>query len=341
MGGGAVPAFALNQHLAGGRPCDLDGTRDGLRILPPIEGRPEDGFAQGNGHALFQQLPLLESAGAQNVIVMSADHLYQLDLRPVLAQHQERRSDLTVVTTEIDEDASRYGVVRTGKGGAVTHYDYKPEQPASQKVATEIFVFSVAALRATLDSLLEGVDRSDTEAVGEALGDYGQTIIPSLVKQHTVHEYLLEGYWKDIGTIDAYYRAHMDLLEGKGLNLDAPGWAIIPHPDPYAPAYLALSAQVNGSMVAHGARVHGQVDSSVVGPGVTVEAGARVERSILMGNTVVPAGAHLQSVIVDVGVSVPAEKVGQTKPGPGNITVLASKPTGQGDGHGDETVAMA
>lgn len=91
-----------------------------------------------------------------------------------------------------------------------------------------------------------------------------------------MHEYLLKGYWKDIGTIDAYYRAHMDLLEGKGLDLDAPGWAILPHPDPYAPAYLAPSSQVTGSMVAHGARVHGQVEASIVGPGVTVEAGARV-----------------------------------------------------------------
>lgn len=163
--------FTLNQHLAGGRPWDLDGTRDGLRILPPIEGRPEDGFAQGNGHALFQQLPLLESAGAQNVIVMSTDHLYQLNPRPVLAQHVERGSDLTVVTTQIDEDASCYGVVRTGRDGAVKDYDYKPDQPASQKVATEIFVFPVKALRATMEKLLDGVNRSDTEAVGEALGD--------------------------------------------------------------------------------------------------------------------------------------------------------------------------
>lgn len=333
--------FTLNQHLAGGRPWDLDGTRDGLRILAPIEGRPEDGFAAGNGHALFQQLPLLESVGAHNVIVMSADHLYQLDVREVLAQHRELGSDLTVVTTEIDEDASRYGVVRTGTGKKVTRYDYKPDQPASQKVATEIFVFRVAALRRTLDALLEGVDRSDTEAVGEVLGDYGETIIPHMVADSVVHEFVYEGYWRDVGTIDAYYRAHMDLLEGKGLELDAPGWAILPHSDPYAPAYLAPSSQVTGSMVAHGARVHGQVETSVIGPGVTLEAGARVERSILMGDTVVPAGAHLQSVIVDVGASVPAEAVGQTKPGPGNITVIASTASGRGHRHDGEAVAGA
>lgn len=156
-----------------------------------------------------------------------------------------------------------------------------------------------------------------------------------------MHEYLLKGYWKDIGTIDAYYRAHMDLLEGKGLDLDAPGRAILPHPDPYAPAYLAPSSQVTGSMVAHGARVHGQVEASIVGPGVTVEAGARVERSILMGDAVIPAGAHLRSVIVDVGASVPAQELGQTKPGPGNITVIASTASGQGHRHDGEAVTDA
>lgn len=332
--------FTLNQHLAGGRPWDLDGTRDGLRILPPVEGHAVDGFASGNGHALYQQVPLLESVGAKNVIVMSADHLYRLDLRSVLSQHVELGSDLTIVTTEIDEDVSRYGVVRTDSQ-KVTAYDYKPNNPASQKVATEIFIFSVAALRDSLDNLLKGVDRADTEAVGETLGDYGETLIPHLVQHGTVHEFLMEGYWKDVGTVDAYYRAHMDLLEGKGLQLDAPGWAIIPHPDPYAPAYISPTAQVQGSLVAHGARVHGRVEHSAIGPGVTVEAGAVVERSVIMGDALIPAGAHLRAVIVDVGARVPAEQIGQIKPGPGNITVLAHQGSGKRHRFDGEAIAPA
>jgi glucose-1-phosphate adenylyltransferase len=136
----------LNRHLAGGRPWDLDGTRSGLRILPPGEGDTEDGFAEGNGHALFQQLEAVEEFGADTLVVLSADHLYQLDLRPVLAQHAELGSDLTVVTTEIAENPSRYGVVTT-RGGRVTTYDYKPDDPDGHVVATEVFVFDVAALR--------------------------------------------------------------------------------------------------------------------------------------------------------------------------------------------------
>lgn len=162
----------LNRHLAGGRPWDLDGTRHGLRLLPPGEGDAEDGFSEGNGHALFQQLEAVEEYGAQTLIVLSADHLYQLDLRPVLDQHAELGSDLTIITTEILEDASRYGVV-TAKNKEVTGYDYKPDSPAGQVVATEVFVVDVAALRrACRDLLPAGSD-------GFELGDYGETWAPS------------------------------------------------------------------------------------------------------------------------------------------------------------------
>lgn len=110
--------FTLNQHLAGGRPWDLDGTRHGLRLLPPAEGRTEEGFAAGNGHALFQQIPLLEAFGAETVVVLSADQLYQFDLRPALEQHWAASAELTLVTTQTDEDPSRFGVVQVDAQGA-------------------------------------------------------------------------------------------------------------------------------------------------------------------------------------------------------------------------------
>ncbi|HEY4614803.1 MAG TPA: sugar phosphate nucleotidyltransferase, partial [Citricoccus sp.] len=202
--------FTLNQHLAGGRPWDLDGTRHGLRILPPAEGRTEEGFAAGNGHALFQQLPVLEAFGAETVVVLSADHLYQLDLEPALEQHRARGADLTMITTETDEDPSRFGVVTVDDDGTVTDYAYKPEDPSGPLVAAEIFLFDVGALGRALRHLTAQQD--DPEGI--SLGDYGETILPHLVEQGRVQEYRLEGYWRDVGTIDAYFKAHMELLDG-------------------------------------------------------------------------------------------------------------------------------
>lgn len=311
--------FALNQHLAGGRPWDLDGTRHGLRILPPGQGSAGAGFAEGNGQALYQQLPLLQSFGADAVLVTSADHLYQMDFAPVLEQHRRLGSDLTVVTTELDQDVSRYGVVRTDADHRVTEYRYKPEDPVGHLVATEVFVFDVAALARAAQAL-----RTSEDDHGSSLGDYGETIVPWLVEHADVHDYRLEGYWRDLGTIDAYFRAHMDLLEGTGLDLDRPDWPIVPHPGMQSPARFGPRAAVSGSMVSPGARVNGAVESSVIGPGVLVEEGATVRRSVLLGEAVVPAGAVLESVVADVGARIPRGRTGRTKPGPGNITVLES-----------------
>lgn len=316
--------FTLNKHLAGGRPWDLDGTRHGLQILPPAEGRDEDGFAQGNGHALYQQIPLLQSFGADTVIVLSADHLYQMDLRPALEQHARLGSDLTVITTETDEDPSRFGVVQVDDDGAVTDYDYKPEKPQSNLVATEIFIFKVSELNRAADHLVEELEdyKDHDEPEGASLGDYGETILPYFVKNKKVHEYRYEGYWRDIGTIDAYFKAHMELLEGKGVDLDRPGWALLTHPEPLGPARFYRGAEVSDLMVAHGTHIHGEVSESIIGPGVTVEPGAKVSRSILLGDADVPAGAVLESVIADVAAEIPTGATGQTKPGPGNITVM-------------------
>ncbi|XNZ00351.1 glucose-1-phosphate adenylyltransferase family protein [Micrococcus luteus] len=327
--------FTLNQHLAMGRPWDLDGTRHGLRLLPPAEGRDEEGFASGNGHALHQQIAAVKAFGAHTVALLSADHLFQIDLRPALAAHHERGSELTVITTQTDEDPSRFGVVQVDADAKVIEYLYKPHHPKGNLVATEAFLMDVDALAEVLDELMAEARRKEAtaEAAGEdpehqdgpegsALGDYGESIVPALVARGKTHEWRHEGYWRDIGTLDAYYKAHMELLAGTGFDLDHPGWPLLTNHRPVPPARIHRGATVSGSMVCSGAVVHGEVSESVLGPGVVVEAGATVHRSVLLGDTVVPAGAHLDAVIADVGAHVPTGRTGQTKPGPGNITVL-------------------
>lgn len=210
----------LNRHLAGGRPWDLDGTREGLRVLPPRQGGEGDGFTAGNGQAIYQNLQDLEAVGARDVVVVSADHLYQLDFDPVLQQHAELGSDVTVVTTEVQEDPSRYGVVQLD-GDRVVEYAYKPSDPTGSRVATEAFVFTVAALREACDALVgPGSD-------GEELADYGDTILPHMVAHGRVHSFDLRGYWRDLGTIDAYFQAHMELIDGRGIDLFDPAWPLM------------------------------------------------------------------------------------------------------------------
>ena len=308
----------LNRYLAGGRPWDLDGTLAGLRVLPPGEGDTEGGFSEGNGHALYQHLDEVEAVGAETLVVMSADHLCQLDLRAVVAQHERLGSDVTVVTTEIAEDPSRYGVIQTD-GDRVTEYTYKPESPKGRVIATEVFVFRVPALRAACDALVG--DRSD----GAELGDYGETILPYMVENATVHAYRSGGYWRDVGTVDAYFQAHMELIDGTGFNLYDPDWPILSNLSTSTPARIRPEAKVHNSLICPGADVAGEVTHSLIGPGVRVERGATVNRCVLTADVVVPSGAHLESVIADTGAQVGAGRTGATKPGPGNITVLTAE----------------
>ncbi|STC69543.1 ADP-glucose pyrophosphorylase [Corynebacterium pilosum] len=229
----------LNSYLSSGRPWDLDGTRSGLRIAPPVEGRDQDdseGFSEGNGHVLFQQLEALEESGANTVIVTSADHLYSLDFRAVLEQHHSTNSDLTIVTTAIEEHPGRYGVVEADDAGRVTSYVYKPEDPAGQIVATEVFIFEVEALAATIRRLLKELDSPSD------LGDYGETIIPAMVRDGIVNEYRMGGYWRDLGTIDAYFQAHMDIIDG-AVALDDPDWPVITNTTHFPPPMCPLRRQ--------------------------------------------------------------------------------------------------
>ncbi|MFB0834969.1 glucose-1-phosphate adenylyltransferase family protein [Arthrobacter halodurans] len=316
--------FTLNQHLAGGRPWDLDGTRHGLRILPPAEGGARDGFAEGNAHALYQQAPLIRESGAGIVVVLSADHLCTFDLRDAIDTHRDSGAELTIVTTEVEEDPSRYSVVQT-EAGRVTGFDYKPASPRGNLVATEIFVYSAGPLIEALERLAEREREGDGEAdaAGAELGDYGESLVPSFVERGTAVEHRLEGYWRDVGTVDSFYRAHMELLEGRGVELARPGWPVLTNSPFLPPAHVRASATVAASLLSPGCDVGGRVEHSVLGPNVVVEAGAVVSRSVLLGDTTVPAGARLESVVADVGARFDAgARVGRTKPGPGNITVV-------------------
>ena len=181
-------------------------------------------------------------------------------------------------------------------------------------MATEIFVFDVEALSEVVVELVETEEDADRDAedtdedgdpLASSLGDYGETIIPAFVDRGTVREYRHDGYWRDIGTIEAFHLAHREILAGEGLRLDEPGWPLLTNPPVEPPARIDDGARVSASLIAPGTRIAGTVADSVIGPGVTVEAGAEVRNAILFGNVTVPAGAVLDTVIADVAAAIP------------------------------------
>ena len=285
---------SLNDHLANGRPWDLDRTHGGLRVLPPFEGRKGEGFADGNADSLYRQAAFIREFDPDLVLLLSADHLYQLDFRDVVQTHLEAKAAATIVTTRFDGDASNHGVVEVSDG-AVTGFEYKPEQPKTDLVATEVFLFDAAHLLDTLELL---------EKEEGGLDDYGDQLLPHLVEHSTVVEHRLEGYWLDLGTPENYHRAHMELLDGDGLAFDDQAWPILTSSSQRLPAFVGKGAVVADSLLAPGSRVFGDVTHSVIGPGTVVEAGAVVVDSILLNGVTVRSGARIARSIVDSGATL-------------------------------------
>ena len=304
---------SLNDHLANGRPWDLDRTYGGLQVLPPYLGTAEGGFAQGNADALYRQKRFIRDFDPDLLVVLSADHVYQLDYRAVIDRHLDLGADVTLVTTRVPlEEAGRFGTVRVDGQGRVVDFAYKPETPDSDLVTTEVFVYDAGMLLATLDELAaEATDEpemsrregADTEAPdAAALKDFGHKLLPRLVQAGRAYEYRLDAYWRDVGTIASYWQAHQDLLAPEpGLRLDDPGWPILTYGVQSLPARVSETARIDNSLLSPGCTVRGQVIRSVLAPGVIVEPGAVVRDSVLLHDVTVRAGAIVDCAIVDDG----------------------------------------
>jgi len=178
------------------------------------------GFAEGNADAIYRQRRLLNEFSPDLLLVLSADHVYKLDYRDVIDFHNEHQADVTMVTTKVPEgdSASRFGVVQVNEEGRVVNFEYKPKEPKSDLVTAEVFVYDFPKLMDTLDQLADD---------GE-LKDYGEELLPQLVKEGNAWEFRLNSYWRDVGLPQSYWQASMDLLSQKtDLNLDDKEWPIL------------------------------------------------------------------------------------------------------------------
>ena len=306
---------SLTDHLNGGRPWDLDRTRGGFMALAPRQDKDtgKGGFAQGTADVLWRHTELIREFAPEALVVVSSDAVYRLDYEEVVRGHLADDADVTMVTTSVDpEDASRYGVVQT-ENGRVTDYAYKPDQPAGNLVTNEVFVFRPKPVLDLLDEL--GADAGD-----EGLADLGDDVLPRMVDAGRAREHRFEGYWRDLGTIDAYWQAHMDLLQDPPpFDPGADDWRLITRGGNRPPARVRASASVVDSLLSPGSTVAGTVCRSVLSPHVVVEAGAEVVDSVLLHGAVVRSGARVRRAVVDSHAEVlPGVQVG----GDGDLAVV-------------------
>ena len=311
---------SLSDHLANGRPWDLDRTSGGLLVLHPAKGTEREGWHQGTADGLWRLAPLIRELGPDVLLLASADAIYRMDYDELVTGHLDGGAAVTFVTADVPqgEEASRFGVVQTS-GGRVTGYAYKPEEPEGSRIATEVFAFTPGPLLDCLESLA-------ADAGEDGLEDIGDAALPALVDAGEARDHPHAGYWRDVGTIPSYWRGHQELLgDEPAFRLDDPELPLLTRVRRTGPARLRRSAEVDDSLLAPGSDVAGRVERSVLAAGAVVEEGAVVRDSVLLPGVRVQRGAVVERAVLDDGAVVAAGvHVGG---GDGDLTLV---------GHGEE-----
>ena len=297
--------YSLTDHIGDGHSWGLVGRSREARILPPHQGAHGSDWYKGTADAVYRNLSYIERHAPDHVVILSGDHVYSMDYRPMVARHVEAGADVTIAVRSVPiEEASSFGTIFVEENGRITGFEEKPKIPRSNLISMGIYVFETRIL---VDRLLEIVGEKKRT-------DFGHDIFPDMLRRgDNLSTYGYEGYWQDVGTIRAYFDSHMDLIDMQG-PLDIGAWGVRTNLDEARvgdrpAAWISPSGSVRSAIVARGCRISGEVRSSVLGPGVTVEEGATVHNSIILTDCCIGAGARLDQVILDKGVDIGAEAV--------------------------------
>jgi glucose-1-phosphate adenylyltransferase len=292
--------LSLHEHIGNGKPWDLDRLHGGVRMVSPYLGRKDSDWYRGTADAVYQNINELMETSADTVLILGGDHIYKMDYRPMLELHKSKGADATVgVMTVPIEEAHRFGIVSKDEENRVTEFVEKPKQPKSNLVSMGIYVFNKDFL---IERLLRDADNVNSKH------DFGFNIVPEMITEgDKLFAYTFEGYWRDVGTVQSYWEANMELLEDKPeLDLYERSWVIYTRSEERPSAMIGLEATVEGSFISHGCQVQGQVIHSILSPGVIVEEGALVRDSIIMVDTVIGKNTVVDRAVIDKEVIVGA-----------------------------------
>lgn len=285
----------LSAHIGTGMPWDLDRCvgGGGVTLLPTYE---KNGRDIGTAGAVRQNLEYLESCHPEYVLILSGDQVYKMDYGLMLKNHKEKNADVSIaVMPTASGEPVRRRAVTADKNGRITGLAGNPEHPCKALVSMGIYLFRAEILK---QALLELEDAPGC--------DFEEQVIPRcLDRGQTVCAYEFQGYWRDVGTPEAYWDANMELVSLiPEFNLYEEYWKIYTKGDILPPQYLSDTARVTESIIGEGAQIYGEVRHSVIGAGVTVGEGAVVKDSVVMRGTVIGEGAQITKAILAEEVRV-------------------------------------
>lgn len=314
-------SHSLQKHLRDGWSIFNPEIQEYITVVPP-QMRTGDSWYSGTANAIYQNLYLLQRSGAHHVLILSGDHIYRMDYAAMIKSHAKSQADVTVACMDVPiEEASEFGVMGVNERHEIVEFQEKPlipkpmpGHPDRALVSMGIYVFSMDVLCRELE-----FDQADAQSAH----DFGKNILPRMISgTDAVHEYRFGGkagrvtqdrYWKDVGTLDAYFDANMDLLLPiPPLDLYQEDWSIRTYhgqnpPARMVPGRSGSQGEFQNSILGAGTIISGGcVRHSILSARVVIEDRAEVDNCILFDGVHVGPSARLQRCIVDKGVHIPA-----------------------------------
>lgn len=294
--------LSLMRHIGTGEAWDFTGRTRGVKILPPRTGEKESDWYQGTADAIRQNMDFIKGNPSEEVLILSGDHIYHMDFDAMIAYHRHKRADVTVGMMVVPKDQiHQFGAGIVDSENRIVEWEEKPAVPRTNLASMGIYVFDTRYLLNVL-----GRDRNEI--------DFGMHILPRAIEQDQVFAYPFYGYWRDVGTVQAYWEANMDVIR-KEADISPQQWGIRPNleadgrPMDRAPARFQSGCEVRSSMISAGCIIKGTVINSVLSPGVVVEEGAVVRDSVIFEDSLIEKGAIVDLSICDKKVSIGANAV--------------------------------
>ena len=286
----------LNTHIGIGIPWDLDRNIGGVTVLPPYEKSSNSEWYTGTANAIYQNLEYMESFNPDYVLILSGDHIYKMDYEVMLDFHKANGAEVTIAVMPVPiEEASRFGIMITDENKKIVEFEEKPEHPRSNLASMGIYIFNWKTLKEALIAMNE-----------QPALDFGKHVIPYChEKGAPLYAFEFTGYWKDVGTLNSYWEANMELIDiVPEFNLYEEYWKIYTKSEILPPQYIADTSVVERSIIGEGSDIAGEVYNSVIGCGVTIGKGTVVRDSIIMNQTVIGEDCELNKAIVAENVQI-------------------------------------
>lgn len=292
----------------------------------PAQMRKDNNWYQGTADAIYQNLYLLERSDAEWVVILSGDHIYRMDYAAMLQTHQQSKADVTIACMEVElSEANAFGIVELDSRGRIIDFFEKPDAPKPIPGDPKHAMASMGVYIFSRELLIQSLN--EDHQIPDSGHDFGHDIMPRLIQSHHVHTHRFgasEGrvspdrYWRDVGTLDSYFEANMDLLSPvPSLDLYQTDWPIRTYQPQTPPARTVpgrsgtegvfINSILGGGSVISGAAI----SHSVLFPGVTVADESLIENSILFHGVTIGEHVQIQNAIIDKHVNVPTgEEIG-------------------------------